>query len=159
MVRDLLARREEFAADRFTGLLDDAVRMAIDLQELAGLDVVSDGEWRRVQYIREFLLRIGGFERCRKYEHQGETKLTEVVVQRMPDRDPVFAADGEFLARNTRRVRKFALPSPFLIAMRYWHADYSTAAYPTWQNFAEHLAEVLARSGRAGGGGRGYYPN
>src|SRR5438093_10004071 len=62
MVRDLLARREELSADRFGGLLDDCVRFAIHLQELAGLDVVSDGEWRRVQYIREFLLRIGGFE-------------------------------------------------------------------------------------------------
>jgi 5-methyltetrahydropteroyltriglutamate--homocysteine methyltransferase len=148
-VRDLLAARGALPADRFRGLLDDAVRMAIDMQELAGLDVVSDGEWRRVQYIREFLLRIGGFERCRRYEHQGEIKLTEVVVRRMPDAGPVFAADGRFLVENARRVTKFALPSPFLIAMRYWHADHSREAYATWRHFAEHLAEVLAREAAA----------
>src|SRR5687767_14908466 len=79
VVRDLLTRREELGEDRFRGLLDDMERFAIHLQELAGLDVVSDGEWRRVQYIREFLLRIGGFERVRRYEHQGEQKVTEVV--------------------------------------------------------------------------------
>ncbi len=73
-VRDLLGRRDELGEDRFTGMLDDMVRFAIHLQELAGLDVVSDGEWRRVQYIREFLSRIGGFERCRRYRHQGEEK-------------------------------------------------------------------------------------
>src|SRR5688572_26119900 len=84
-VRDLLHSREELSQDRFAGLLDDMVRFAIHVQELAGLDVVSDGEWRRVQYIREFLLRIGGFERCRPYHHQGENKLTEVVVRRMTD--------------------------------------------------------------------------
>ncbi len=149
MVRDLLVRREEMSADRFGGLLDDCVRFAIHLQELAGLDVVSDGEWRRVQYIREFLLRIGGFERVRRYEHQGETKVTEVVVRRMRDGESVFAADARFLAANTDRVTKFALPSPFLIAVRYWHADYSREAYPTMQHFLDHLADILAREAQA----------
>ena len=54
--------------------MDDMVRFAIRLQEQAGLDVVSDGEWRRVQYVGEFLDRIGGFEPVRRYEHQGEVK-------------------------------------------------------------------------------------
>jgi 5-methyltetrahydropteroyltriglutamate--homocysteine methyltransferase len=149
MVRDLFARRGELAADRFDGLLNDTVRFAIRLQELAGLDVVSDGEWRRVQYIREFLLRVGGFERCRHYEHQGETKVTEVVVRRMADREPVFAADARFLVANTDRVTKFALPSPFLIAVRYWHAEHSRDAYPTMEHFLDHLAEILAREAQA----------
>ena len=149
MVRDLLARREELSADRFGGLLDDCVRFAIHLQELAGMDVVSDGEWRRVQYIREFLLRIGGFEKVRRYEHQGETKVTEVVVRRMRDGESVFAADARFLAANTDRVTKFALPSPFLIAVRYWHQDYSRDAYPTMQHFLDHLADILAREAQA----------
>src|SRR5262245_25840656 len=149
IVRDLLARRSGMSDDRFHGLLDDAVRFAIHLQEMAGLDVVSDGEWRRVQYIREFLLRVGGFERARTFQHQGETKLTDVVVRKMTDGDPVFAADARFLAANTDRVTKFALPSPFLIAIRYWHADYSREAYPTWEAFLDHLARILRREAEA----------
>lgn len=149
VVRDLLSRREELGADRFRGLLDDAVRFAINLQELAGMDVVSDGEWRRVQYIREFLLRVGGFERRRRYHHQGEEKVTEVVVRRMSNTEPVFAEDASFLASNARRHTKFALPSPFLIAVRYWHADHSRDAYPTMQHFLDHLAEVLHREAQA----------
>ncbi len=149
VVRELLAQRHALDPPRLRRVLDDLVRFAIRLQEQAGLDVVSDGEWRRVQYIREFLLRVGGFEKCRRYNHQGEAKLTEVVVRRMAADEPVFAADARFLAAATDRVTKFALPSPFLIAVRYWHEDYSTDAYPTFRHFLEHLAEVLAREARA----------
>ncbi len=149
VVRDLLDRRREIPADTFTRTLDDFVRFAIRLQEQAGLDVVSDGEWRRTQYIREFLTRIGGFERCRHFVHQGETKITEVVVRRMEAGEPVFAEDARFLAANTDRVTKFALPSPFLIAVRYWHEDHSRDAYPTLHHFLEHLAEVLGREAKA----------
>ena len=145
VVRDLLARRDELPAERYQRTLDDLVLFAIRLQEQAGLDVVSDGEWRRSQYIREFLQRVGGFERCRKFTHQAEIKLTEVVVRRMSATEPVFARDASFLVQHTDRVTKFALPSPFLIAVRYWHADYSRDAYPTLQHFLDHLAEVLAR--------------
>jgi 5-methyltetrahydropteroyltriglutamate--homocysteine methyltransferase len=130
-------------------VLDDLVRFAIRLQEEAGLDVVSDGEWRRSQYIREFLQRVGGFERCRRFVHQGETKLTEVVVRRMEATEPVFGEDARFLCASTDRVTKFALPSPFLIAVRYWHEDHSRAAYPTLAHFLEHLGEILAREARA----------
>jgi 5-methyltetrahydropteroyltriglutamate--homocysteine methyltransferase len=142
VVRDLVARKDAAA-------LDDCVRFAIRLQEQAGLDVISDGEWRRSQYIREFLDRVGGFERVRKFTHQGETKLTEVVVRKMAAPEPVFADDARFLAANTKRVTKFALPSPFLIAVRYWHEDYSREAYPTLTHFLDHLAEILAREARA----------
>jgi 5-methyltetrahydropteroyltriglutamate--homocysteine methyltransferase len=148
VVRDLLARRAEVPAEAVRPALDDCVRFAIRLQETAGLDVVTDGEWRRAQYIREFLVRVGGFERVRPYTHQGEQKLTEVVVRRMGATGPVFAEDAGFLVRNTDRVTKFALPSPFLIAVRYWHEDFSRDAYPTFDHFLDHLAEVLAAEAR-----------
>jgi 5-methyltetrahydropteroyltriglutamate--homocysteine methyltransferase len=149
VVRDLLAQRHAMEPRRLRRVPDDLVRFAIRLQEQAGLDVVSDGEWRRVQYIREFLLRVGGFEKCRRFTHQGETKTTEVVVRRMTAAEPVFAADARFLVENTDRVTKFALPSPFLIAVRYWPEDYSREAYPTLEHFLDHLPEVLALEGRA----------
>jgi 5-methyltetrahydropteroyltriglutamate--homocysteine methyltransferase len=141
-VIDMLGRRDRAA-------MDDAVRFAIRLQETAGLDVVSDGEWRRTQYIDEFLDRIGGFERSRRFEHAGEVKFTRVVVRRISAGEPVFASDAQFLASNTARVTKFALPSPFLIAIRYWHEDYSRDAYPTYRRLLDHLAEILAGEARA----------
>jgi 5-methyltetrahydropteroyltriglutamate--homocysteine methyltransferase len=137
------------SAERFQAIMDDCVLFAIRLQEQAGLDVVSDGEWRRTQYIREFLTRVGGFERSRRFVHQGETKVTEVVVRRMSAAESVFARDARFLAKHTDRCTKFALPSPFLIAVRYWHEYHSRDAYPTVQDFMEHLTEILAREAAA----------
>src|SRR5262245_49603900 len=80
LLLDLLARPGTMPADRYAKTMDEMVVFAIRLQEQAGLDVVSDGEWRRTHYVGEFLTRVGGFERIRKFEHQGETKLTDVVV-------------------------------------------------------------------------------
>jgi methionine synthase II (cobalamin-independent) len=96
-VRDVLARGHEMDPSRVRRLLDDLVRFAIRLQEQASLDVVSDGEWRRTQYIREFLSRVGGFERCRRFTHQGEAKTTEVAVRCMTATEPVFVEDARFL--------------------------------------------------------------
>lgn len=149
VVQDLLARRGEMPASEFKSALDDLVLFAIRLQELAGIDVISDGEWRRSHYIGEFLSRVGGFEKVRRYEHQGEVKFSDVVVRRMAAAEPVFADDARFLVANTARCTKFALPSPFLIAVRYWHEAHSRDAYPTLQHFMDHLAEILAREAQA----------
>jgi len=147
---DLLAKRNEMPAEQFAGVMDEMVIFAIRLQEQAGIDCLSDGEWRRRHYVGEFLQRVGGFERVRKFEHQGETKLTDVVVRKMtPKSESVFRADAEFLVRHARRCTKFALPSPFLVAVRYWHRDYSASAYLTFESFLDHLTEILATEARA----------
>jgi 5-methyltetrahydropteroyltriglutamate--homocysteine methyltransferase len=124
------------------------VRFAIRLQEEAGVDVVSDGEWRRRHYTDEFLLRVGGYEPVREFRHQGETKRALVVTRRMSWSEPVFREDAAFLAASTDRLTKFALPSPFLIGIRYWDERYSRGAYPTRESFMEHLAGILRSEAR-----------
>src|SRR5260370_35002926 len=67
----------------------------------------------------------------------------------MEPRAPVFTRCAEFLRNSTTRCTKFALPSPFLIAIRYWSAAHSAAAYPTYEDFMRHLAEILAHEAQA----------
>jgi 5-methyltetrahydropteroyltriglutamate--homocysteine methyltransferase len=149
VVQDLLTQRESIPASRFTQALDDMVCFAIRLQEQAGIDVISDGEWRRTHYIGEFLARIGGFEKCRRFEHQGEIKYTDVIVRPITASDLIFADDARFLVTHTDHCTKFALPSPFLIGVRYWHESYSRDAYPTLQHFIDHLAAIISREALA----------
>jgi len=131
-------------ADEYRRVMDEMVIFAIRLQEQAGLDVISDGEWRRIHYLDEFLNRVGGHEPIRPFEHQGELKYTTVVTRRMQGGDPLFVEDATFLVKHTDRCTKFALPSPFLIAIRKWHVDFSTDAYPTIEHYMEHLTDLLA---------------
>ena len=148
ILQHILNNRKGIDSGRLKHLMDDMVRFAIRFQEEAGVDVVSDGEWRRIHYTDEFLQRIGGFEPIRPFEHQGETKYSLVVVDRISTSIPVFAQDAAFLRSHTDRVTKFALPSPFLIATRYWHERYSAKAYPTRQHFMDDLASILAAEAR-----------
>ena len=64
LLRDLLHRRDSDPSFSCRSILDDLTLFAIRLQEQAGLDVISDGEWRRTHYVGEFLHRVGGFEKC-----------------------------------------------------------------------------------------------
>src|SRR5690349_20626286 len=41
---------------------DWAVPFAVALQEQAGIDVITDGEWRREGYFQVFYERVGGFQ-------------------------------------------------------------------------------------------------
>lgn len=100
-------------------MIEEMTFFAIRLQEEAGLDVISDGEWRRIHYVDEFLTRTGGFDKAWKYEHAGEVKYHRVATRRMKLSEPTFAPEARFLVENTDRLTKYALPSPFLVAIRY----------------------------------------
>ena len=59
VILDLTAGRlGEAVADR---LLDAAIDGAIRLQERAGIDEITDGEWRRESYVKVFADRVRGF--------------------------------------------------------------------------------------------------
>ena len=143
-VRVLLAQKYSLPARDYHAM-DDMVRFAIWPQEVASLDVVSHGEWRRPDYVGEFLQRIGGFEKVRPYRHAGEATLAYVVGRRIRTALPVSNKDAEFLVRPTTRLSKFAPPSPLLIAIRYWHPDFSRDSYPVIQ----YLSRILRREADA----------
>ena len=62
-------------------ILDDAVPLAIQLQEMAGLDYVSDGEWRRENYARVVADNVYGFKRGEV--SRGPLTLNAFVVDKL----------------------------------------------------------------------------
>nr|MBC8290890.1 hypothetical protein [Planctomycetota bacterium] len=50
-VKDLIADDSPFSDEEYERLMGSAVRSVVALQEAAGLDVISDGEWWRKSYI------------------------------------------------------------------------------------------------------------
>jgi len=133
----------------FTRQMDEHVIFALRLQELAGLDIISDGEWRRHHYVEEFTDRVGGFKADIIVGREGILFPGVVGRMRYDPSEPIFYRDARFLVKHTTRVPKFALPSPYIIMRRYWSPTKSTRAYPTRESFIEHLSEILHHEARA----------
>jgi 5-methyltetrahydropteroyltriglutamate--homocysteine methyltransferase len=120
--------------------MDDAVRFVIGMQEQAGLDIISDGEWRRETYVDVIAEIMSGFD----WVKRDVFAYHQVVTSKMtPKRLGVVAAEARFLKENTSRAVKICLPSPYLIGERMWMPEHSQAAYPTRQAFCEALVPVL----------------
>jgi len=96
---------------------DDATRLAIRDMEVAGLDIVSDGEIRRESYFNRFATALsGGIDVDEPGVVLGRTgKPTPVPRVTGPVRRlrPVELRDVEFLRRHTEKPIKITLPGPF----------------------------------------------
>ena len=53
--------------------------------------------------------------------------------------------EARFLMAHTSLPVKVTLPSPYILARRLWHPDYSREAYPTRQDFLDAIIPVLRR--------------
>lgn len=120
--------------------MDDAIRFVIGMQEQAGIDIISDGEWRRETYVDVVAEIMNGFE----WIQRDVFAYHQVVTRKLTPRRPgVVAEEARFLRENTSRQVKVCLPSPYLIGQRMWEPDHSKAAYPTREAFCEELVPVL----------------
>jgi 5-methyltetrahydropteroyltriglutamate--homocysteine methyltransferase len=120
--------------------MDDAVRFVIGMQEQAGIDIVSDGEWRRESYVDIVAEIMTGFQ----WVKRDLFAYHQVITDRMQPLKPgVVAEEARFLRQNTDRRVKVCLPSPYLLGQRMWEPAHSRDAYPTREEFCEALIPVL----------------
>ncbi len=137
-VKDLLAATPHDAA--WQRRMDDAVRYVIGMQEQAGIDIISDGEWRRESYVDIIGEVMTGF----RWVQRDVFAYHQVIAERMTPRRPgAVAAEARFLKANTDRAVKVCLPSPYLLGQRMWEPAHSAAAYPTREEFCEALIPIL----------------
>jgi 5-methyltetrahydropteroyltriglutamate--homocysteine methyltransferase len=140
-VRELIEKPAWDAADERA--MDTAVRFAVSLQETAGLDVVTDGEWRRRSYIGVIAELAHGFAL--------ETNLADgrpwtVVTEKLAPKEPGFIArEAAFLRSAAQVATKITLPAPALLGERLWHPVRSRAAYPDRDDFVRDCIAPLRR--------------
>ena len=141
-VKDLLAEgtRGEAPGKHWKRRTDDAVRCIIGLQEQAGIDIVSDGEWRRETYVDVIGDLVNGFEWIQREEFGYHQVITSKITPRNPG---TVAEEAKFLRDNTDRKIKVSMPSPYLIGQRMWVPEHSKSAYATREEFCEALIPVL----------------
>src|SRR5438874_878596 len=140
-VRDLLRpeTRQRLGDAEFTRRLDAAVAFVVAMQESAGIDIISDGEWRRLSYIGVIADLCDGFE----VGYHGEQPWTTVAARIAPRARGLVAREAAFVREHTRCEPKVALPSPYLLGQRMWDPEKSARAYSTREAFMWDLVPVL----------------
>jgi 5-methyltetrahydropteroyltriglutamate--homocysteine methyltransferase len=141
-VLDLINDHPPLAPDRYVHEMQAAIRYAVALQEHAGLDVVTDGEWWRKSYIGVIAELAHGFE----LGSLPDGRPVTVVVDKLAPKSPGFIArEVTFLKTVTRRLVKSTLPSPALLGERMWNAEKSGKAYPKQDDFVRACVPILRR--------------
>lgn len=142
-VKDLISDDCPFSEDEYKRLMGLAIQSAVALQEAAGLDVVSDGEWWRKSYIGVIAELAHGFELS---VNPADGRPWTVVVDRLSPKEPGFIAkEVSFLKKLTNRQIKATLPAPALLGERMWDPVASSKAYPTREEFVQACVPILRR--------------
>ena len=146
-VRDLIEDRKagNVSAEAAGQILDDAVPLAIRLQERAGIDYISDGEWRRESYVKVFADAVDGFESdlLPGGSSQFGTLGYPAVVSKLEQRGPIALDEARFLRGVTSSKTIVAVPSPYTIARRMWSPEHSTSAYATREEFMQACIPIV----------------
>ena len=125
----------------------DAVRLVVRDQELAGIDIVTDGEQTRRHFVTTFLEALDGVD----FEHRKTVRIRNrydadvpVVVGPVARRHPVFVDAARFLRAATDRKVKVTLPGPMTMVDTLYDAHYKSREKLAWA-----FAEILNDEARA----------
>src|SRR5262249_4564885 len=149
------ARRRAEAGQLDAGELkrieDRAVDEAVQLQEDAGLDVVTDGELRRYAFFGHLIEALDGFDKLGGWaipfhdEEGGRLVFKRpVVVERLRWRRSMCGEEWVYLRARARRPAKVTLISSQQAAA-YWDPDKSAGAYPTRDAYLADVVDVTRR--------------
>lgn len=142
-VKELIADDCPFSDEEYDRLMRMAIHSVVALQEAAGLDVVSDGEWQRKSYIGVIAELAHGFELS---TNPADGRPWTIVVDRLSPKQPGFIArEVSFLKTLTDRSIKATLPAPALLGERMWDPAASANAYPTRDEFVRECVPILRR--------------
>ena len=144
--RDRQARRID--DEYFAQILDRCIRDVVALEEAAGLQVVTDGEFRRGSYWGRFVERIDGFvirPAAFKFrdDHGHEVEFTATYAAGKLSRlQPLALDEFTFLRDATKATPKITLPAPSTMHF-YRCTDFGdAAAYATVENFFADLTRI-----------------
>ncbi len=139
-VQDLIADDSPLDADTYRRRMKSAVRFVVALQENAGLDVVTDGEWWRKSYIGVIAQLAHGFELSQADDGRPWTIVVDKISPKQPG---TIAQEVRFLKSITDRQVKATLPSPALLGERMWDPARSSSPYPRREDFVRDCVPIL----------------
>jgi 5-methyltetrahydropteroyltriglutamate--homocysteine methyltransferase len=136
-------------------IYDTAIKAALKDQEVAGIDIVSDGELRRDNDIDYFLERIPGIELPRLAKVHYYDYFDAAVRAPLPCADDLpglgLVRDFQFTREWTDRPIKFSFAGPFSLAKRIRNEGYAQSEDLVLDiaRYLNHEARELAAAGAA----------
>jgi 5-methyltetrahydropteroyltriglutamate--homocysteine methyltransferase len=147
--------RGELAAAGLKAVEDDAVDEALRLQEAAGVEVVTDGEMRRLSFQSQLPAAVEGFSDWDLDaflwgdwygdEEVGNRRVERpqlAVVGKLRRRRSLCAEEFAYAHGRTDRLLKVTLPSPSLFA-NFWDPERAPSEYRNLEDFLVDVAELL----------------
>ena len=114
----------------------DALRIALLEQDLAGIDIVSDGEQTRQHFVTTFIEHLSGVD----FEKRETVRIRDrydasvpTVVSAVERKKPVFVKDAKFLRKLTNKPIKWALPGPMTMIDTLYDAHYKSRQKLAWE--------------------------
>ncbi|MBS1054499.1 methionine synthase [Gluconobacter kondonii] len=124
----------------------DALRLTLDNQNRAGIDIVSDGEQTRQHFVTTFIEHLSGVD----FENRQTVKIRNrydasvpSVVGAVSREKPVFVEDAKFLRKLTDKPIKWALPGPMTMIDTLHDAHYKSREKLAWE-----FARILNQEAR-----------
>src|SRR6266566_2865813 len=161
---ELLRARERHAAGKLDRealreIENEAIARVVKLQEDVGLQVVTDGEFRRGTYSDAFtsagisgvkieMTEGRGWTSSQTHGHRMARRIP-TVVSRIDWKGPQNADDFRFLKSLTTRTPKITLPGPCYIHYRAGRAHISRDVYPDLDAFWSDLTAAYAQEMRS----------
>lgn len=131
---------------------DSAIRDAVALQERAGLQSITDGEFRRGHYLVDFMSALDGIVPTHtSYALSfrgsdgttGETRSMLSVSSKVRRNRPIMLDAFRFLESVTSRTAKVCIPSPTWVHMRGGSKTISLEAYPDIDEFWDDIIRAF----------------
>jgi len=147
------AEKKEISDAELKRVQHAAIREVVRLQEELGLKLVTDGEYNRHSWHRDFMLKFSNVRMIpskltvRFHSAEGDRLHSPPTMQvtgklARPDGGGIFVDDFRFLALVARATPKITLPSPTVMHFRGGRGAIDTEAYPDIDAFYDDLARV-----------------
>jgi 5-methyltetrahydropteroyltriglutamate--homocysteine methyltransferase len=145
--------KKEIAEETFHEIEHAAIREVVKQQEELGFKSVTDGEYSRAGWQRDFLTSFANVKivpttvKMRFHTEEGATEMIPpglFVAGKLSRPRPIFVDAFKFLKSIAHSVPKITIPSPSLMHFRGGRKSVDETAYPDIEEFYRDLARVYA---------------
>jgi 5-methyltetrahydropteroyltriglutamate--homocysteine methyltransferase len=138
--------------DALYAIAEEDARRAVQRQIELGLDVVTDGEFRRYMFLNSFFDGITGFSSevsKAKFKAQDGSVIEwnmQYVVDRLQQVDSPAAREAKFMAGVTEHLFKVTFPAGSFLALPYnFNPKLNGHAYGSHRELVAHAVEIEKR--------------